>query len=181
MFIIPVENPMVYVTGLRRTAYIQITNNIHSIFHIYTMLCFMVVMMTHYLTADTRRKYNVIITSRTTSTSFWCNNDLTIASWVRWEVITTIEIAPIYKHDTFGKRAAVWNGLVFSSSGWIITSRNMLFYVITHHGLLARYAKLRVRMRRECRERFPRHRGWAIPTCITARASRTCRDAFWDR
>ena len=26
------------------------------------------------------------------------------------------------------------------------------------HGPLARYAKLRVRMRRECRERFPRHR-----------------------
>ena len=48
------------------------------------------------------------------------------------------------------------------------------------HGPLARYAKLRVRMRRECRERFPRHRGWAIPTCITARASRTCRDACRD-
>ena len=27
-----------------------------------------------------------------------------------------------------------------------------------YHGPLARYAKLRVRMRRECRERFPRHR-----------------------
>ena len=25
-------------------------------------------------------------------------------------------------------------------------------------------------MRRECQERFPRHRGLAIPTCITARA-----------
>ena len=24
-------------------------------------------------------------------------------------------------------------------------------------------------MRRECRERFPRHHGLAIPTCITAR------------
>ena len=32
-------------------------------------------------------------------------------------------------------------------------------------------------MRRECRERFPRHRGLAIPTCITARAWRMCRDA----
>ena len=32
-------------------------------------------------------------------------------------------------------------------------------------------------MRQECRERFPRHHGLAIPTCITARASRTCRDA----
>ena len=36
-------------------------------------------------------------------------------------------------------------------------------------------------MRRECRERFPGHRGLAIPTCITARASRTCRDACRDR
>ena len=36
-------------------------------------------------------------------------------------------------------------------------------------------------MRRECRERFPRHRGWAIPTCITARASHTCRDACRDQ
>ena len=38
-----------------------------------------------------------------------------------------------------------------------------------------------LRMRRECRERFPRHRGLAIQTCITARASRTCRDACQGR
>ena len=38
-----------------------------------------------------------------------------------------------------------------------------------------------LRMSRECRERFPRHRGLAIPTCITARAWRTCRDACRDR
>ena len=36
-------------------------------------------------------------------------------------------------------------------------------------------------MCRECRERFPLHRGLAIPTCITARAWRTCRDAWRDR
>ena len=30
---------------------------------------------------------------------------------------------------------------------------------ISIHGPLARYVKFRVRMRRECRERFPRHRG----------------------
>ena len=30
-------------------------------------------------------------------------------------------------------------------------------------------------------ESFPRHRGLAIPTCITARASRTCRGACRDR
>ena len=36
-------------------------------------------------------------------------------------------------------------------------------------------------MRRKCRERFPRDGGLAIRTCITARASRTCRDACRDR
>ena len=36
-------------------------------------------------------------------------------------------------------------------------------------------------MPRECRERFPYHRGLATPTCITARAWRTCRDAWRDR
>ena len=35
-------------------------------------------------------------------------------------------------------------------------------------------------MCRECRERFPRHHGLAITTCITARTSRTCRDACRD-
>ena len=38
-----------------------------------------------------------------------------------------------------------------------------------------------LRMRRGCRERFSRHRGLAIPTCITARSRRTCRDACRDR
>ena len=45
-----------------------------------------------------------------------------------------------------------------------------LFTVTRLHGPLARYINCRLRMRRECRERFPRHRGLAIPTCITARA-----------
>ena len=36
-------------------------------------------------------------------------------------------------------------------------------------------------MRRECRERFHRHSGLTIPTCIMARASRTCCGACLDR
>ena len=36
-------------------------------------------------------------------------------------------------------------------------------------------------MRWEYRERFPRYHGLAIPTYITARASRTCGDACRDR
>ena len=46
----------------------------------------------------------------------------------------------------------------------------------TSNGALTRCVKLR-----ECLERFLRHRGLAIPTCIPARAWRTCRDACWDR
>ena len=61
---------------------------------------------------------------------------------------------------------------------WKCRLRNGVHFV---HGPLARYANLRVRMRRECRERFPRHHRQAIPTCITARAWRTCRDACRDR
>ena len=48
-------------------------------------------------------------------------------------------------------------------------------------GLLSDTQNCGLHMRRECRERFPRHRGLAIPTCITARAWRTCRDACRDR
>ena len=49
------------------------------------------------------------------------------------------------------------------------------------NGPLARYVNSGLCMRRDCRERFPRHRGLAIPTCITARASRMCGDACRDR
>ena len=45
------------------------------------------------------------------------------------------------------------------------------------HEPLEGYARLRACHAPECRERFPPHRGLAIPTCITARAWRTCRDA----
>ena len=38
-----------------------------------------------------------------------------------------------------------------------------------------------LRMHRECRKRFPRHGGLAIPTCIRAPAWRTCPDVCWDR
>ena len=38
-------------------------------------------------------------------------------------------------------------------------STHMLLYHRVPHGPLGKYVKLRVRMRRECRERFPRHRG----------------------
>ena len=40
----------------------------------------------------------------------------------------------------------------------IFLSLNVLIIGTAIHGPLARYAKLQVRMRGECRERFPRHR-----------------------
>ena len=48
-------------------------------------------------------------------------------------------------------------------------------------GLLPDTQNCGLRMHRECRERFPRHRALAIPTCVTARAFRTSRDACRDR
>ena len=48
------------------------------------------------------------------------------------------------------------------------------------YGPLARCENCRLRMCRECQERFPRHCGLAILTCITAHAWRTCRDAYRD-
>ena len=49
------------------------------------------------------------------------------------------------------------------------------------HAPLDRYVKLRVAHAPGCRERFPCHYRLAIPTCITARAWRTYRDACRDR
>ena len=46
---------------------------------------------------------------------------------------------------------------------------------------LDRYAKLRVVHARRKTGTFPPHRGLTISACITARASRTCRDACRDR
>ena len=52
----------------------------------------------------------------------------------------------------------------------------------THrNGPLARYVKLRVVHAPGLPGTFPRLRGLAIPTSITARASRTCRYAYQDR
>ena len=48
-------------------------------------------------------------------------------------------------------------------------------------GLLPDTQNHGLRMRRESREHFPRHLRLAIPTCITARAWRMCRDACRDR
>ena len=47
-------------------------------------------------------------------------------------------------------------------------------------GLLPDTQNWGLHMSRECRERFSRHRALAIPTCITARAWRTRRDACRD-
>ena len=48
----------------------------------------------------------------------------------------------------------------------------MILEKIDRMGLLPDTQNCGLRMRRECRECFPRHSGLAIPTCITARAWR---------
>ena len=55
------------------------------------------------------------------------------------------------------------------------------FMTTKRYGPLARYVILLVAHALECRERLPSHSGLAIPTCITARAWRTCLDACRDR
>ena len=106
-------------------------------------------------------------------------------SWRLWGGFTGVRWIPLTKSVTrkrfsFDDVITTWIfwgslmaevSLMTSALRW--WSRNM--------GLLPDTKKMRVRMRRECRERFPRRRGQAIPTCITARAWRTCRDACRDR
>ena len=56
------------------------------------------------------------------------------------------------------------------------TTRDISFFPRRYlMGLMPDTKNCGLHMRRECRERFPWYRGLAIPTCITARASRMCR------
>ena len=65
--------------------------------------------------------------------------------------------------------------LLNSKTSLIMTSTPRFTWWVT-------WASCQIRkLRRECRERFPRHGGFTIPTCFTARAWRTCRDACRDR
>ena len=54
------------------------------------------------------------------------------------------------------QRPSIVQAKVKKEKKYIFTDNNI--YSCQPHGPLARYAKLQVRMRRECRERFPRHR-----------------------
>ena len=50
--------------------------------------------------------------------------------------------------------------IIWTNDGLVYKCVTLPRYVqLLRHGPLARYVKLRVRMRRECRERFPRNRG----------------------
>ena len=63
-------------------------------------------------------------------------------------------------------------------------TRTMRIFFGMYHlysGLLPDKQNCGLRMHRECREHFPRHYVLTIPTCIAARAWRTCRDACRDR
>ena len=69
------------------------------------------------------------------------------------------------------------NGLIWQ--GWLLATTFRVELDVVSNAQAANQS----RMRRECRERFPRHwlqRKLAIPACNTACACRTCRNACWD-
>ena len=57
-------------------------------------------------------------------------------------------------------------------SRWAPLAVHVHLFVAGDMGLLPHTENCGLRMRRECRERFPRLRGLAIPTRITARDAR---------
>ena len=59
-----------------------------------------------------------------------------------------------------------------------VTPLLMHWSCVSLQGSLARCVKVRVARAPGMSGKFSRHRGLAIPTCITARAWRTCRDAW---
>ena len=67
--------------------------------------------------------------------------------------IISIEIY-IFKSNKPGTYSNIFPFAVGGTFGWLPIAQQQPL----QHGPLARYAKLRVRMRRECRERFPHHR-----------------------
>ena len=78
---------------------------------------------------------------------------------------------------------------LFRVRSWNNGMRCMSFYILMNHklrprqptGLLPDTKICGLRRHQEWRERFTHHCRLAIPTCITARAWRTCRDACRER
>ena len=80
---------------------------------------------------------------------------------------------------TLNLQITFWHVLHISQRPMSKTMRLIAFML--HMDLLPNTLNSGLRMRRECRERFPCQLTLAIPTCITARAWHTCRDAWQDR
>ena len=83
-----------------------------------------------------------------------------------------------FRHDTYHRHliAPLWGWPM----GFLLWVQSMI-YVDHTMGLLPDTQYCGLHMRREYRQSFLCHRGLAIPTCIAARAWRTCRDACRDR
>ena len=69
----------------------------------------------------------------------------------------------------------------FDGTSYVSTTLRLQNYVSAYCMGLLPNKKCGLRMRRECRERFPRRRWLTIPIWFTVRAWRTCRDACRDR
>ena len=69
-----------------------------------------------------------------------------------------------------------WMSLGLTDDEWTLVQS---MAINRTNGLLPNMYNCGLRMLRECRERFPRHRRLAIPTCITTRASRMHNPQFY--
>ena len=78
-------------------------------------------------------------------------------------------------------RFETWLIMILMESCPIVFGIPFLVIPLKFHGPLARYVILRVAHAPGMRGAFPPPPRLAIPTCITARAWRTCRDACRDR
>ena len=113
----------------------------------------------------------------------WCYVHFTYANyWCRPSFIPGCRQRSEYLRGCEGVNC-IWNRYgnytIFNIDD--IVHRNVTPEQAYSMGLLPDTKSCGLRMRRECRGRFPRRCGLTIPTCITARALRTCRDACWDR
>ena len=74
-----------------------------------------------------------------------------------------------------------WQAVIWTKDSLVYWAQMRLFSSIIYHGPPTRYAKLWVVHAPGILGTFSRHCRLAIRTCITARDSRTCRDACRDR
>ena len=122
------------------------------------------------------------------TTVFTCIKGFEVTLSGNWNILVMTADAAIYKmHLPMDRTSCIEMvtvdcrpnevlGMTFGSTCKMLAGKST-----PRMGLLPDMQNCGLGMRRECQERFSRHREFAIPTCITARAWRTCRGACRDR